>query len=94
MTGLRHGEREERLGQLLETLVVGQGFWDGGHFVGGHIAGVVLARLPALQLEEGRGTRAAGLATALAPLHAGKGVHLLKDLLAMLVGGHGEYPAD
>jgi hypothetical protein len=91
LAGLGDSEGDELLGQLLKALMIGQGLLDGGHFVGGHVAGVVFALVPALEFEAGPSAGAAGLTAELAPLHPGEGAHLLEDILALLVEGHGKY---
>ena len=74
--------------------MAGQGLLQSGHFVGGHVAGVVLPLVPGLQFVEGSGAGAAGLAAEFAAFHAGQGVHLLQDVRALLRVGHGKYLAD
>jgi len=66
----------------------GQSLLQGGNLFLRHIAGVVFALPPALELVKWRRAGARGLWAEFAPLHAGDGVHFLQDLLTAVLSGH------
>ena len=65
----------------------GQRLLQGGNFCLRHIAGLIFALPPALELVKWRRAGARGLRAEFAPLHAGDGVHFLEDLLTAVLSG-------
>ena len=88
--GLVHRHFDELLRQGLELGMPRQSRLHGRHFGRRHVAGVVLALLPALELVEGPVAAPARLGAKLAAFHAGEGVHFLEDFLATLEWSHAE----
>ena len=81
LTGFLDDQVGILFGQLLVLGVTDQRALEGGQFVGGNMAGVILAFVPALEfLMPARGMRAE-----LAPLHGGDGGDLFEE--ALLFGG-------
>ena len=86
-----NGQLGEFLSQLLKTLMFRQGRLHRGHFDRRHIARLVFALVPALELVKGRFVRPLGLDTEFAPFHAGDGVDFAEDFLAAWFAFHAEY---
>jgi len=68
-----------------------QRFLDCGQLGSRHIAGLILALMPTLQLVKGRTARPPGLRTKFAAFHAGDGVDFAENFLAALFRIHDLY---